>query len=128
MVDRRILDITSSTRAAASTELIPTSGMGDTKIAWPKPGETWRFNGKVDGLTVYKDAAGSVLESRLACRGGNTVKYFREVHILDVSCSRFVTVQGSGNMMWLAGWIGATDDNGDLVFDCVEDCMDAGVT
>lgn len=84
---------------------------------WPIAGETWIFNGKLQGVPVYDDAHRKSRGSFLGCTDGNTRTDFREVLIMDVSCSEFVKIQGTSNMGWLRGWIKATDAGGDLIFD-----------
>ena len=91
--------------------------LADSEETWPQAGEIWKFNGKVDSVSIFEDAVGSVRIDGLCCKGGNTNRYYREVEVLEVASTELVLVRGTGNMTWLSGWIRAKDVSGRLIFD-----------
>ena len=87
-------------------------------VSLPQPGEKWKFNGKVLGVPVFSDCAGSCRIDGMSCWGGNAEKYLRTVRIFEVAAgSSYARVSGTHNMKWLSGWINVRSEKGELIVD-----------
>jgi len=81
-------------------------------IVWPKEGEAWHFTGTKANAVVYDNNAESKKwVNQLSCRGKGGDR--RGVKILSNAekGSRYVEVQGTGNMSFVQGWIELIDEN-----------------